>query len=187
MKAPIIAGGALMLALAACSPPAAENAADTAATNNTAVADKPAPEARDKSPEEAFADAVAAANTFEIAAGTLAEQKGESAAVRAFGKKIAFDHNQSTMKLKMAAKDVDGGLFIDPTLSAEQENNIRTLEKASGPDFDAAFAQQQIAAHTRMIALVDAYRLNGKQQPLTTFAAYQMSPLRAHLAQAKAL
>ena len=181
---PLIAAFGL---LAACSQPAEDNGVapmlENEAASNTA-AETPA---RQKSAEETFADAVAAANSYEIAASTIAEKKGNSAAVRAFGKKAAFDHNQATMKLKMAAADVDGGLFIDPTLSAEQENNVVTLQKLSGPEFDSTFINQQIVAHARLIKILDDYRQGNGPQPLTTFAARGLPMLREHAAKLKAL
>jgi len=185
MKSPIVAIAVLAL-VAGCSPPgekAAQPANDADAVNVAAPAPQPS-----KSPDQSFVDTVAALNAYAAGAGTLAEQKGSTAAVRAFGKKLMLNRVESTMRLKLAAaKQPD--LLIDASLDEEQNANIRTLQDASGPAFDAAFKGQMVVALTRLEALVkDRYiAINSGDPALRGFASITAPTVRANLAAAKAL
>ncbi|MGK6320963.1 DUF4142 domain-containing protein [Sphingomonas sp. DT-204] len=184
MKSPLAA--VAVLALVAGCTPGTENATEVA--NDSPIANLGAPKPKpSKSPDQAFVDGVAALNAYIAGAGSLAEQKGASARIKAFGKKLTLDRTQSTMKLKLAAA-THPDLLIDASLDDEQNDNIETLQKANGPAFDTAFKAQMVVALTRLENLLEErYLASGGDPELKSFASYAAPPVRANLAAARAL
>ncbi|UIJ44962.1 DUF4142 domain-containing protein [Sphingomonas cannabina] len=184
MKSPFAAVAALVL-VAGCTP-GTENA--TEAANDSPIANIIAPRPEpSKSPDQTFVDSVASLNAYIAGAGSLAEQKGTSARVKAFGKKLMLDRTQSTMKLKLAAA-TQPDLLIDASLDDEQNDNIATLQKANGAAFDTALKAQMVVALTKLEALLkERYLANEGDPELKSFASYGAPPVRANLAAAKAL
>lgn len=184
MKLPLALVAATAL-VAGCTPGpenATEAANDSAVTN--IVTPKPKPS---KSADQAYVDGVAALNTYMAAAAGLAEQKGGSAKVKAFGKKMVLDRNQSIMKLKIAAAKIPG-ILIDPSLDDEQNDNLKTLQNASGAAFDTAYKAQTIVALTKLLSMLEArYSAGGGDPDIKYFASYAAPPVRANLAAARAL
>lgn len=181
----LIAAATLTL-IAGCSPPAVDNSGTSANVTEETKATPPKP-VRTKTPEESFADGIASADAYAVAAGRMAEQKGGSDAVKAFGKALYDGHSRSTMELKYAAKDVDGGIFIDPSLSEEQSAKLKALEAANGAAFDAALKEQQVPALTQQVDALETYRTKGKHMPLQSYAYTTLPRIRALLTKAKAL
>ena len=136
---------------------------DSAAANDTAAA----PVA--KSPTQTFVDSIAAGNSYEIAAGKIAQEKATTPALKKYAKMIADDHNQWAMRLKMAAAKVPG-LMPNPSLTEEQRANLETLQSANGKAFDQAFLSQQLASHPKMVAEMRTYAASGKEAALRDFA-----------------
>jgi putative membrane protein len=76
---------------------------------------------------------------------------------------------QFGMEFKIAAAKVPG-LLPNPTLTPEQQENLETLQQASGSAFDQAFVAQQVAAHAKMMPVQRAFAASGGDEALTAFA-----------------
>ncbi len=186
----LVSGAAL--ALAACGPKtrtATENT--TLTTSNTADAtgstDAPANTAAPLSPGQAFVDAAAASDSFEIATSTLAAASSQSAAVKKFAIRMIEAHTESTGKLKTAAAGASPALTPDATLTAEQQAALDTLKTRSGADFDAAYIAAQVDGHEKTLAKLKDYAASGDVPVLKTFAAGLVPTVTAHLNMAKGL
>jgi putative membrane protein len=99
-----------------------------------------------------------AANTADIETGQLAAKRGHSADVRAFGAMLARDHEQ----VRQIGRDLAARLDVTPTPPADDAaarahaQAMASLRTQSGPDFDRAFLQHEVAFHQAVIDAVKA-------------------------------
>jgi putative membrane protein len=96
------------------------------------------------------------ANTWDIATGSLAAQKATRQDVKDFGAMLARDHNN----VQQQGRDLAGKLKVTPTpvandfpLKVQHETAMKKLQGLSGPAFDRAFLEHEVAYHK---AVVDA-------------------------------
>jgi putative membrane protein len=181
MKSKLLVGLASALALAACgqSDDADATAEDTAATEAATPATPAAPA------PQAFVDTVAASDMFEIEAAKLAQDMGTSDKIKAFAAMMIKDHTASSAKLKDAAGQVEG-VTVAPALTAKQQMDLDTLKDA-GDQFDALYAQRQVAAHNEALTLLKGYADNGTAEPLKGFASEAVPVVEHHLMEAQQL
>jgi putative membrane protein len=181
MKAKLLLGIAGALALAACSQSddADTTAEDTAATEPAAPTAPAAPAPQD------FVNTVAASDMFEIEAAKLAQDMGTSDKIKAFAAMMIKDHTDSSAKLKEAVAGLSG-VTVNPALTPKQQMDLDALKDA-GDQFDALYAQRQVAAHNEALTLLQGYADNGTEQALKTFASGVVPVVQHHLDEAKQL
>ena len=184
--------GAAALALAGCGSKTETSSTDTTTIANTdsgmmanGMDMAPAPAV---SAGQAFANAAASSDAFEIASSQLAEGQAESAAVKKFAVSMIKAHTESTAKLKAAASAATPAIVPDATLTAEQQQVLDSLKGVKGADFDKAYATAQVDAHQKTL---DALKANAGDnavpQSLRDFAAKLIPTVAAHLNMAKSL
>ncbi len=189
--------------VAACSKPAADNAAATAgaAADNTATAagavvDK----AQDATaaavgvasasmPTDAggFVNAAAMSDMYEIAAAKIAVEKANSAKVKAFAKTMIHDHTATTDAVKaILAK---GSVSASPPADLDQRRKglLDNLNSAPAGGFDKVYLDQQVAAHDEAETLMKNYGEHGDNADLKAFAAKTAPKVQSHLDMAKSL
>jgi putative membrane protein len=97
-----------------------------------------------------------AANTYEMETGALAASKGQSEAVREFGKMLVRDHENVRAQGRALAKSLD----VTPTppqelaLAKAHVEAMRSLKTASSSEFDRAFLQHEVDFHQAVIDAV---------------------------------
>src|SRR5690606_17849537 len=109
------------------------------------------------------------------------------AAIKDFARDMIAAHTASTAKLKAAASGAQPALAPDPGLTAEQQARLSALGEKSGADFDTVYAAEQVAAHEKALAMLQAYADTGTIAPLKDFAAATAPVVKGHLDMAKAL
>ena len=139
------------------------------------------------SPGQAFANAAASSDAFEIAESQLAQTTSKSAAIKSFAQKMIDAHTGSTTKLKAAAASATPAITPDPTLTAEQQQKLDALKAKTGADFDTAYAADQVAAHQATLDALKTYSASGDVPELKTFATGLVPTVTAHLNMAKGL
>lgn len=175
------------LTAAACSKkddsqnPAADSQMAAGATESSAPANTPA------SGGQAFADAAAASDNFEIESSKLAATKAASAKVKTFAEQMIKAHTGSTEKLKTAAAAASPAITPTPALTPAQQAKIDELSSKSGADFDKAYAAAQVDAHQATLDAVKAYSSSGDVPSLKAFATQLVPIVTAHLNMAKGL
>jgi len=97
------------------------------------------------------------ANTWDIATGSLAAQKGTRQDVKDFGAQLARDHKT----VQQQGRDLAGKLKVTPTpvasdfaLKVQHEAAMKKLQGLSGPAFDKAFLEHEVAYHAAVIDAV---------------------------------
>lgn len=128
-----------------------------------------------------FANAVAAADLYEIESARLAATKTGSPAVKAFAQHLVTDHEKSSAELKAAAAKASPPVIVTPALDAGKQAMLDQLKAANGPDFDRRFIDQQTNAHQQALLLFRNYVGGGQSQPLKDFASKAITAVERHL------
>ncbi|MDP9082825.1 MAG: DUF4142 domain-containing protein [Pseudomonadota bacterium] len=130
-------------------------------------------------PDESFYKNAAEAGISEVEAGTLAQEKGNSAKVKDFGSMMVKDHSAANDKLKAlaTAKSID----LPKSASLAQMATKAKLEVLSGDTFDKSYIKGQIKAHRDTIALFKKEIASGQDTDAKGFASATLPTVRAHL------
>jgi putative membrane protein len=116
-------------------------------------------------------------NQMEIAAGKLAQQKGQSKDVKGFGKTLVTDHTASDKKVMALAKEEKIDL---PTSAPMTPDKMEKMKSASGADFDKAFAADMLEDHKKDIAEVKSARDAATDTKLKTLLTATLPVLEKH-------
>jgi len=188
---------ALTLGVAACGPKA-EQAADSAVnTAGNAMADvgnaasnvaNDASNALSPTPgAQEFVNTAAKSDAFEIAAAKLAKTNAASAAVKDFAAMMIDAHTASTAKIKAASKAAEPAITPDPALTEDQNEDLASLGKLKGADFDKAYIDGQVDAHEDALELMQGYAKDGTVPGLKSAAGEIAPVVQKHLTEAKGL
>src|SRR5215210_8308350 len=139
--------------------------------------------AQDRASQKFITEAIEG-NYAEVKMGELAQQKGQSQEVKAFGQMLANDHGAAVQKAQEAAKGV--GLTSTPAgPNAKQKTDYDKMAKMTGPAFDKAFAEHMVKDHKKDIA---AYQKASKKQDAAGRYSQQTLPtLQKHLETAQSI
>jgi putative membrane protein len=132
-----------------------------------------------------FADEASAKGLAEIQTSKLALQKSNSADVRQFAQKMIDDHTQANRELATVAQNAKVKLSDDAALMDKAKKFV--LEQRDGQGFDAAYADNQVAAHEQTIELFEEYLRDGDNNYLKAFARETLPKLKHHLQAAQEL
>ncbi|XBQ15733.1 MAG: DUF4142 domain-containing protein [Oceanicaulis sp.] len=132
---------------------------------------------------EAYVRNVALGNMYEIQAGEIAMERGNSEEVRAIGRKIVTDHEVLQDQLRDALQQAGLDWELPTELEGRRQGLIDNLNAASDIDFDAAFLHQQEAAHIEAVALHEGFEAAGDVDALTEYAGRAGNMVQGHLAQ----
>src|SRR5579862_9620730 len=91
------------------------------------------------------------AGIAEVAAGKVAESNGQSAAVKAFGRRMVADHTKAGDELKQIASKK--GVMQPTSPSDAQKQAGQKLQALKGADFDKAYAAQMVKDHEDAVTL----------------------------------
>jgi putative membrane protein len=131
------------------------------------------------SPDESFYKHAAEGGIFEVDAGKLAQEKGNSQQVKDFGAMMVKDHSAANEKLKAlaAAKSID----LPTSASVSQMATKAKLDVLSGNTFDESYIKSQVRAHRATIALFRKEIASGQDADAKAFAGATLPTLRAHM------
>lgn len=132
---------------------------------------------------EGFVSNAAMSDMYEIQAGQMAQQKGQSADVKAFGKMMVADHTAMSNEMKPLAQAA--GQAVPATLDERRKGMLDNLTAASGADFDRVYLSQQEAAHEEALTLMRGYAENGDNAGLKALAQKATPKIQAHLDRVK--
>lgn len=187
---------ALGLALGACSNQQ-NNADDNQAAKPGGIATDPGPGASAPptaiataampANAQAFVDAAAASDMFEIESSRLAQTKATNQAIKSFSQMMIDNHTKSSAELRNAAAKATPPAAALPKLTAEQQADLNKLKAASAADFDKHYARMQVMAHEKTLAMLQSYAAGGDSQPLKDFASKTAPVVNEHLTRARSL
>ncbi|WP_067178622.1 DUF4142 domain-containing protein [Microtetraspora niveoalba] len=118
-------------------------------------------------------------NLAEIRAGRLAQEKAHSSQVRELGARLIKDHTKLDTKVRQVAKEVGVQLPREP--SKHQQSQLKEVSKLSGPNFDHAWVQTQLAAHRQTLTLINKELSSSKSEPVKKVAQEAKPVIQEHL------
>src|SRR3954471_4283755 len=122
-------------------------------------------------------------NYAEVDVGKLAQDKGKSAEVKAFGEKMIKDHGDANQKAIAAAQQMG----IDPPKGADMAHQAEylKLKMLSGDSFDKSFAKGMVKDHQNDVKQFQ--KESSKSDPAGQFAKETLPTLQEHLRMAQQL
>lgn len=131
-----------------------------------------------------FVNRAASSNNLEIAAGTLARDKGTSETVKNYGIHMITDHTAAGQELKGLA--AGKGWAVPEELAEKDRAEVNRLNTLTGATFDREFAQLMVKSHQEAVALFETASANNgiPDGDLRQWAASKLPTLRHHLQEA---
>jgi putative membrane protein len=134
-----------------------------------------------------FVQTAAMSDMYEIEAGKIAGQKGQSDAVKQFGQHMVEAHSQTTEELKGIVQQEKIKVDLPTKLDDKHQRMLGDLNAANPDDFDKTYAKQQVTAHEKAENLFAKYSDKGDNAAVKAFAAKVLPVIRQHLEEAKKL
>jgi putative membrane protein len=134
-----------------------------------------------------FVQKAAMSGMYEVEAGKVAAEKGQSDAVKEFGQHMVEAHSQTAQKLKGIVQAENIKVDLPTELDSTHKQLIDELNAASAADFDKTYRKQQVKAHKQAVDLFDSYSKKGDNAAVKQFAAKTLPVIEEHLATAKKL
>jgi len=128
---------------------------------------------------------VSAANSAEVAAGTLASTMGEDAMIKSFGDMMVTDHTTAQGDLKGVGTTV--GVDVKDSVDADHTTLLQTLQGLSGREFDSTYIINQIADHQKTVADFQAELSSGSRSEVKDFANKYLPKIQMHLQKADSI
>ena len=130
-------------------------------------------------PDAAFYKHAAEGGVFEVQAGQIAQNKGNSQPVKDFGGMMVKDHSAANDKLQQLASSKSITLPTSPSVG--QMAVKAKLDVLSGDTFDKSYVSGQVKAHRDTIALFRKEINSGQDPDAKAFATATLPTLRSHL------
>jgi putative membrane protein len=131
-----------------------------------------------------------AANTAEIAEGTLAERMATSPAVKAFARQMVTDHT----KMLQDGKALATKLNVTPDTTKSDVSDVRKdsastaqdlTKKQRGADWDKAYMDKQVDDHQKVIDHLNDFINSAQNAELRNMLQQALPKVQQHLASAK--
>jgi putative membrane protein len=135
--------------------------------------------AQSGNPDQTFFEKAAQGGMAEVAAGKLAESKGNSADVKAFGAMMVKDHGKANDKLKaLAAKK---SVTLPADTGATHKAALQKLDGLSGDAFDKAYIAEMVDGHEMTAELLKYAIDSGADADAKAFAKEILPTVQSHL------
>ena len=124
--------------------------------------------AMDALPDEHFVGFAQAVNDFGISSGKLALTKSANDLVRDYAARAVAEHTTAAQSLSKSRSDA--GVSHYGKMGPETATALAELSALQGREFDAVFADMQVAVQTAAVHQFSAYSKNGASGPLRRYA-----------------
>ncbi|MER5455744.1 DUF4142 domain-containing protein [Micromonospora sp. NPDC002389] len=125
-----------------------------------------------------YLQAVHQVNLYEIAAGELAQQKGQNQQVKDLAQQFVTDHTELDQSVKDVAGQLNVQLPNEPT--PDQRTALDQLNNASGEEFDRLWVTQGLAGHLQAIQATQTEISQGTEPQVVQLAQTALPVLQAH-------
>jgi len=134
---------------------------------------------------------VVTANQVDIDAGKVAEARSTNADVKQFGRMMVTSHtgvNQHAAELVTRLKGTPQGNATSRSLESGGETNLAHLQTLTGPAFDTAYIDHEVAYHQQVLDAIDKTLIPGATNSELKALLVKVRPaIAAHLQHAKML
>jgi putative membrane protein len=135
-------------------------------------------------PAPAFLKSAAQGDQSEVTLGNLAAQRGASAGIKDYGRRLASDHGGHLTKVQGLARRMH--VALPGGMKPDARAVYQRLQRLRGPAFDRMFAQHMVADHKKDIADYEMQAKTGDRQT-AALARETLPTLREHLRIAQSL
>jgi predicted outer membrane protein len=119
------------------------------------------------------------AGLWEMPAGQMAAEKGQSARVRAVGAEIAKQHGQLDELVRAAASKLSVPLPDQP--NSDQQGWLREMRQASGAQFDNVFIERLRTAHGKVFPAIAQVRSGTRNSVVRELAQRSNNFVMTHM------
>lgn len=130
------------------------------------------------SADKDFINRAALDNLTAIKLGQLAIDKGQTTAVKDFGRKLVDEHARAGVELKQLA--IANNVTLPVEMSADAKNDYDKLAGLSGAEFDKAFMDYQVKDHQRVVADFERAAAKAKNPGLKSWVEQILPTLKQH-------
>jgi putative membrane protein len=120
---------------------------------------------------------------FEVGGGKLAIAKGQTAAVKALGRRLVADHSKSLKESIALAHKL--GIDVPKSATPSMQWELKVVSSFSGTDFDAWYASLEVMDHQQDITEAQDEWKDGTNAEVRASAKQEIPMLQAHLRLAK--
>jgi putative membrane protein len=132
-----------------------------------------------------FVAEAAKGGMLEVELGRLATERGESVAVKQFGKRMIDDHTKANNELKQTASAKS--IPLPTELDAKGKATMDRLSKLKGEEFDRAYMDDMVEDHTKDVSDFQREANSGADSDVKAFAAKTLPTLQEHLRMAQSI
>jgi len=134
-------------------------------------------------PDRHFMDKAAQGGMAEVELGQLAEQNGQSQAVKDFGQRMVNDHSKANDELKQLASQK--GVSLPTTLDAKDQATKQHLSNLKGEAFDRAYMNDMVKDHKADVAEFKHESMAAHDPQLKEWVSKTLPTLESHLQEAE--
>jgi putative membrane protein len=134
-----------------------------------------------------FVTKAALTDMYEVEAGKIASEKGQSKAVKEFGRQMVEAHSKTGEELRGIVQAEKLAVKLPARLDKKHRKMIAALREAKVEDFDETYLAQQVKAQDGAAELFDSYAEEGGNAALKQFAANTLQAINQHREQAEEL
>ena len=116
---------------------------------------------------------------LQVRLGKLAEEKGSSAVVRDFGKRMQADYAKATEELAAGAKQ---SAYPAPIMIRQHQQIVERFVGASRSSFDKKYMAEMVKQHGETVRLFQQESQGGRVASLKQLASSMLPTLQQHLA-----
>lgn len=183
MIRPILAGAACLALLAACNADQSPDAVDKAQDMASVPVGQTSAATVGSNLQSAYIPNAAMGDMYEIQAADIALQRSQNARVKELAQMIRTDHAAASNAMKAMLPQAAPGTTAPTALDQRRQGLIDNLRSAPAAGFDAAFIDQQIAAHNEALTLHRGF--SNADSPLAAHARSVVPKIEGHLRMAE--
>jgi putative membrane protein len=133
--------------------------------------------------DASFVKKAANINMTEVQLGKIAQEQGQAAGVKSFGKRMVKDHSKLNDELKTAASAAK--VKVPAKINAKHQALIDKLSKLNGAEFDKTYADDMTDGHEKAVKLFEKAQAKVTQPDLKKYIDDALPILKEHLELAK--
>jgi putative membrane protein len=141
----------------------------------------------DALPDARFVGFAQAVNDFGIRSGQLALAKSANENIRGYATRAVSEYTEAASYLSKSRSEAGVSYAPDPNGPPNAQRMLPQLNALQGADFDAAYANAQLAVQTEAVDQFGAFSQNGSSAPLRRYAQMMLPKSKMFLEYAKRL
>jgi predicted outer membrane protein len=126
-----------------------------------------------------FVRHASSSNLMEIRLGQLAQSRATNEAVKQFGQRMVTDHTRMQNQLTATASQM--GQTLTPTIDVQHQNQISSVERLSGQNFDRAYMNLMIRGHQENVNEFQSRGQSASSTQIRNLANFNLPLLQQHL------